>query len=135
MKNLSLLMIPLLCVGCLVPVTSAFAQKGKKKPQPRLRFQVQQLHVDNNEGCAVGDINKDGVPDITAGEFWYEGPDFVQHPLRKLLPFGTDYMESNGEHLVDVNADGWLDVVSGSFMLSQLSRTWASCRRRIRTDS
>ena len=29
-------------------------------------------------------------------------------------------MENNGEHLMDVNADGWLDVVSGSFMRPQL---------------
>jgi hypothetical protein len=121
MKNISKFLCPLLCGICLLPLASASAQQRKKKPQPRLRFKVQQLHLDNNEGCAVGDINKDGVPDITAGAFWYEGPDMIQHPLRRLLPFGADYMENNGEHLVDVNGDGWLDVVSGSFMLPQLS--------------
>jgi hypothetical protein len=120
MKNRSILMFPLLCAACLLPMASASAQQGKKKPQPRLRFKVQQLHVDNNEGCAVGDINKDGILDITAGAFWYEGPDMIQHPLRRLLPFQTDYMENNGEHLVDMNGDGWLDVVSGTFMRPQL---------------
>jgi hypothetical protein len=48
------------------------------------------------------------------------GPEFKQHPLRRLLPFRDDYMENNGEHLVDVNNDGWLDVVSGSFMQPEL---------------
>ena len=115
-------LILLLCAAGLMTGMLAYAQQGKKgKAASRAHFKVQQLHVDNNEGCAVGDINKDGVPDITAGEFWYEGPDFKQHPLRKVLPFGADYMENNGEHLVDVNADGWLDVVSGAFMLSKLS--------------
>ncbi len=29
-------------------------------------------------------------------------------------------MENNGEHLIDVNGDGWLDVVSGAFIRSKL---------------
>ncbi|NNC90566.1 MAG: VCBS repeat-containing protein [Akkermansiaceae bacterium] len=122
MKNSSIRLIPLLCTVGLLSVIWTYAQQGKKrKGPPRLRFTVKKLHLDNNEGCAVGDINKDGVPDITAGEFWYKGPEFAPHPVRKLLPFGKDYMQSNGEHLLDVNADGWLDVVSGSFMQPKLS--------------
>ncbi len=114
--------IPILVAALALGGVLAHAQKGKqKKAPPRLRFKVQQLHVDNNEGCAIGDINRDGHLDITAGEFWYAGPDLAQHPLRKLLPFGADYLENNGEHLLDVNSDGWLDVVSGSFMQPKLS--------------
>ena len=92
----------------------------KRKVPKKLQFRVQQLHKDFNEGCAVGDINNDGHLDITAGAFCYMGPEFKQHPLRRLLPFRDDYMENNGEHLVDVNNDGWLDVVSGSFMQPEL---------------
>ena len=116
------LLVSVLAVTFL-PGSNAFAQKPKRpaKPKPpKVSFSVKQLHVDNNEGCAVGDINKDGHMDVSAGEYWYAGPDFKQHPLRKILPFGADYMENNGEHLMDVNADGWLDVVSGSFMRPQL---------------
>ena len=114
----------LLLAASLFAGLLAYAQQGKgkgKKGPLRVHFKVQQLHVDNNEGCAVGDINQDGNLDVTAGEFWYAGPEMTQHPLRKLLPFGADYMENNGEHLVDVNGDGWLDVVSGSFLLTKLS--------------
>ncbi len=130
MKTPSLRLLVLLalslCGGLLAYAQQAQQGKGKgkgegRKAPPRVHFRVQQLHVDNNEGCAVGDINKDGNLDITAGEFWYAGPEMTQHPLRKLLPFGADYLENNGEHLADVNGDGWLDVVSGSFMLSKLS--------------
>ncbi|MFV1995126.1 MAG: FG-GAP repeat domain-containing protein [Verrucomicrobiales bacterium] len=113
--------IAVLSLASALALGALAQQKPKKARPPGLRFSVKELCADNNEGCTVGDINKDGVPDITAGEFWYQGPDFTQHPLRKLLPFGADYLENNGEHLVDVNGDGWLDVVSGSFMLSKLS--------------
>ena len=45
------------------------APKNAKKaaPAPGLKFHVQQLHVDNNEGCAVADFNRDGKLDISAG--------------------------------------------------------------------
>ena len=40
-----------------------------RRPRPGLRWRVQQLHLDNNEGCAIADFNKDGKPDICSGEF------------------------------------------------------------------
>ena len=95
--------------------------KAKGKAPAGLKFRAQQLHMDNNEGCAVADFNKDGKPDVSAGEFWYPGPEFKeQKPLRKLLPFGKDYLTSNAEHAYDVNGDGWPDIVSGSFMEGEI---------------
>jgi hypothetical protein len=92
-------------------------QPAKRVARPGLQWRVQKLFVDNNEGCAVADFNQDGKLDISAGEAWYAGPEFKERkPLRKLLPFGKDYLTSNGEHAWDVNGDGWPDVVSGSFM-------------------
>lgn len=89
----------------------------KKQAATGLKFRVQQLHVDNNEGCAVADFNRDGKLDVSAGEFWYPGPSFTeQKPLRKLLPFGKDYLTNNGEHAYDVNGDGFPDIITGSFM-------------------
>lgn len=29
------------------------------------------------EGPSVGDFNKDGKPDMAAGPFWWQGPDFA----------------------------------------------------------
>jgi hypothetical protein len=123
----------LICVALLLaaassgPLLAATAPKAKGKAagknQPAgLKFRVQQLHVDNNEGCAVADFNKDGHLDISAGDFWYPGPRFTEKiPLRKLEPFGKDYLTNCGEHAYDVNGDGWIDVVSGAFMDTKIS--------------
>jgi hypothetical protein len=96
---------------------AAATPKATKRPPGNLKFRVQQLHLDNNEGCDVADYNNDGQPDISAGEFWYPGPRFTEKkPVRKLEPFLTDYLTNNGEHAYDVNGDGWMDIVSSSFM-------------------
>ena len=87
-----------------------------------LKFRVQELHQDRNEGIAVADYTGNGSLDISAGEFWYEGPEFTeQRPVRKLEPFGGgEYLTNNGEHAIDLNLDGYPDIVSGSFMETEL---------------
>ena len=86
-----------------------------------LNFKLQLLHRDNNEGSAIADYNKDGHLDISAGEFWYAGPDFKsKKQLRKLGKFGKDYMTNNGEHSYDVDGDGWVDIIAGSFKETEL---------------
>lgn len=130
MKSPSLLKIArvgALFLACLPLVAGAAnAPKGgkanpkaaaKKGAPPGLKFRVQQLHLDNNEGCAVADYDRDGKLDVSAGEYWYAGPDFkTKRQLRKLEPFGKDYLTNNGEHAYDVNGDGLPDIVTGSFM-------------------
>ena len=76
------------------------------------QLQPQLLCIDNNEACAVGDVNRDGRPDIVAGRLWYAAPDFVPRPLRPIAQHPPDYARNNGEHLYDVNGDGWLDVIA-----------------------
>lgn len=113
----------LLALACGAPLVGVAPQANAQNAKPAgLKFRVQQLHLDNNEGCAVADFNKDGHPDISAGEFWYPGPDFKEKkPLRRLLPFGKDYLTNNAEHAWDVDGDGWIDIISGSFMDGEIA--------------
>lgn len=81
-----------------------------------LSWKKVKLYSDSNEACAVEDFNNDGWMDISAGRNLFLAPDFVPQPLRDVGEFGVDYAANNGEHAFDVDGDGLLDVISGSFM-------------------
>jgi hypothetical protein len=72
------------------------------------------------ETCAIGDINRDGHPDIVSGENWYEGPVWTKHHFRT-IEYGRNSTEDLSDLLLDVNGDGYLDVISSA---SHAKKLW-----------
>ena len=107
-------------LACLCGTRSALAAEPGG-----LEFSRRCLLLSPNEGCAVADVNRDGKLDIVAGTHWFAAPDFIPRPVRDLpqvsLGFGgPDFYANNGDHLWDVDGDGWIDVISGGWTESEL---------------
>lgn len=66
------------------------------------------------DGVTTGDINRDGRPDIVAGPFWYEGPDFTgSHAFYPAVPLEPAPSPSNSmfSFVHDFSGDGWPDIL------------------------
>ena len=93
---------------------STLAQSPKS-----LSWRVQRLAVDANEGIDIADFNQDGQLDVVAGRNWYSAPDYAAHPLRHIEDW-NGYVQSNGDFAYDVDADGFVDVIAGSFIPTEV---------------
>jgi len=107
MRYLSLfLFVPFFTVG-VAEFSQAQAPKWKKI------VVSDKFHA---EGATIGDFNKDGIPDIAIGHFWYEGPDFTKAHQFFDGPDARDwdprgYSEVFGMFVGDFNGDGWDDIL------------------------
>lgn len=79
-----------------------------------VKFKIHQLGTDLSEGTSIVDLNRDGKLDITCGSYWYEAPNWNKHQLRVCEVQG-EYQSDYGEWAMDVNQDGWPDVVTGGW--------------------
>jgi len=75
------------------------------------------------ESCSIGDYNGDGVPDVSAGRTWYQGPDFkTAHAFRDghgVLPslgngpeIDTGVSDDWACYPFDMDADGDTDIIN-----------------------
>src|SRR4030095_1539485 len=109
-------------------LTTSFAQTNSP-----LKFKKTQLHDQFwSEGANFGDLNNDGINDIVAGPWWWEGPDFKKRheyypatmtfqlkigPMTSLAGPGFEgtlgskntYSDNFFAWTYDFNKDGWND--------------------------
>ncbi len=66
-----------------------------------------------SEGVAVADVNRDGKPDILAGDVWYAAPDWKMHEIRPVGQYdgSKGYSQTFVNFAQDVNGDGWVDSI------------------------
>ncbi len=67
------------------------------------------------ESAAVFDVDRNGVPDIVSGAWWYQGPDFTRrHPVGEVQAIG-EYYDDFSTIPMDINGNGYLDFVTGGW--------------------
>ncbi len=100
----------LVVVGLLAMASAVAAQESA----PGVKFSKRRLFASPCEGAAVADLNKDGAPDVIYGAYWFSGPEFAPHPYRP-NHLAAEYIHTNSDHPLDVDGDGWIDILSGAW--------------------
>ncbi len=77
---------------------------------------IEYLYFYNGGGVAIGDINNDNLPDIfftanqTANCLYLNKGNFKFKDITATARVGGDGNWTTGANMVDINADGWLDI-------------------------
>ncbi|MBN1844939.1 MAG: HEAT repeat domain-containing protein [Sedimentisphaerales bacterium] len=85
-----------------------------KRAEPRVGpgFRLHVINAESKfEAAGVLDVNRDGRLDIFCGGFWYEAPGWRRHFVRELTE-EHEYYNDFANLPMDVDGDGWMDVVS-----------------------
>ncbi|MFH5834169.1 FG-GAP repeat domain-containing protein [Halalkalibaculum sp. DA384] len=119
MKNIyiSMLAVMIITAGFLL-IVSCQQLKGQDKDYVIHEFEKIKLSSTfYAEGAGIGDLNQDGIPDVAAGPYWYEGPDFqTRHAFYEPVEFDPyKYSDNFIVNIEDVNGDGRKDILKVGF--------------------
>ncbi len=87
---------------------------------PDIPFKWTMIDGGASETAAIADINRDGRLDIISGEAWYEAPAWTGHRFRE-INFVQQYVDDFSDLMVDVDNDGYMDVVSVSWFARRVA--------------
>jgi hypothetical protein len=123
----------------LALLAGLFASVTSGRPEELRTFKKIQLHDQFwSEGANFGDLNNDGKPDLIAGPWWWEGPDFKKRheyspakatfqlklgPMTSVAVPGFEgtlgskntYSDNFFAWTYDFNKDGWNDILIVGF--------------------
>jgi hypothetical protein len=72
-----------------------------------------------SETAALADLNNDGALDLISSESWYEAPSWTKRPLRT-IPITNNYVDNFSDLPVDVNGDGFMDLVQVGYFARRI---------------
>ena len=102
-----------------------YCQSGRQpEPPGQTTFFIHRLSDDHAEGITTLDMNRDGLPDLVSGAYWYQNPglnggEWKRHQWRTVEIVG-EFVSDCGEWTVDVNHDGAPDIVTVGWMTDGL---------------
>jgi FG-GAP-like repeat len=88
---------------------------------PDIAFRMHPIDLGASETAAVADVNRDGRLDIISGEAWYDAAKgWRKHRFRE-LGFSNQYIDNFSDLALDVDADGYPDIVSVSWFAKKVA--------------
>jgi hypothetical protein len=94
------------------------APAGGSRPAD-ISFHVQMIDPGFSESVALADFNRDGRVDILSAEYWYESPKWTKHKIRD-IPFNGSYIDNFSDLPVDVDGDGFTDIVQIAYFARRI---------------
>lgn len=103
----------------LVVTVAAFAAQVPAGRPADIAFRVQTIDPGASESVAVADFNRDGRLDILSADSWYEAPRWTRHRIRE-IPFTAGYVDNFSDLVLDVDGDGYTDVVQIAYFARRI---------------
>jgi len=100
-------------------LTCALLSLTQSRP-PDIPFRIHSIDPGASETAAVADINRDKRLDIISGEHWYQAPSWTKHRFRD-LGFSNQYIDNFSDLPIDVDNDGYPDVISVSWFAKKIA--------------